>query len=209
MTTNSAAREPAATGADIDVGGLLRRARRHADLSQRDLADRAGVARSVVGRAESGSANIGIKTFNALISAAGCRLAVLERNANELLPMRDDAIRNNGGSRYPAHLDPRITSWLYRVGGGPRRSRPLPRLSLERRTARDARRASGLMPMDHPGADDLRRFHDQERADAALRHAKIPLPLPEPDCECGPECERECVPECPCQCEPAGVRRAG
>lgn len=192
--------------ATFDAAGLLRRVRRRADISQRELAQRAGVGHATVGRVEAASHPVSLSTFDTLVRAAGFRLAVLDTDGHELAPMRDDAIRNNGNSRYPAHLDPRLTSWVQRAGSGQHHCRPLRKLSIERRPKRDIRRPTAGIPFDHPGPDDIRRFAEHERAEAkrldALRPPRPVLP-PQPECACGPECERECVPACPCQCEPA------
>ncbi len=63
------------------VGTLLRRARARADLSQRELARRAGTAQSVVARIERGQTSPTWKTLQRLLAAAGydLRAAVSER----------------------------------------------------------------------------------------------------------------------------------
>jgi len=43
---------------DFDLSGTLRRIRRSADLSQRELADACGVSQSVVARAEAGQREV-------------------------------------------------------------------------------------------------------------------------------------------------------
>lgn len=50
---------------------LLLEARRRANLSQRDLAARAGTTQSVVGRIEAGIANPNVATLEKLLAAAG------------------------------------------------------------------------------------------------------------------------------------------
>lgn len=55
---------------------LLRTARRRRSLSQRELAERAGVPQSVVARAESEGHNPSLRTLERLLAAAEHRLAV-------------------------------------------------------------------------------------------------------------------------------------
>src|SRR5918996_5376772 len=56
------------------AGALLRRARRRANLSQRNLAARAGVPQSTVGRIESNSADPRTSTLSKLLRACGFEL---------------------------------------------------------------------------------------------------------------------------------------
>jgi predicted transcriptional regulator len=55
-------------------GALVRRARRWVNLSQRDLAARAGVPQSTVGRIESGSTDPRASTLSRLLRACGFEL---------------------------------------------------------------------------------------------------------------------------------------
>lgn len=61
------------------AGEALRRARVHAHLSQRDLAERAGVAHSTVARIESGARQPSVPTWAKLLRAIGADLTVTER----------------------------------------------------------------------------------------------------------------------------------
>ena len=58
---------------------LLRRARRSAGLSQRALADRAGVPQPAVARIEAGAVSPRVNTLEALLAAAGCALEITSR----------------------------------------------------------------------------------------------------------------------------------
>ena len=58
------------------VGTLLRRARARADLSQRELARRAGTAQSVVARIEGGQTSPTWATLQRLLGATGSELRV-------------------------------------------------------------------------------------------------------------------------------------
>jgi len=62
---------------------LVREARHRAALSQRELAERAGTAQSVVGRIESGQSSPTVETLANLLDAAGFELDA------ELIPRRD------------------------------------------------------------------------------------------------------------------------
>jgi transcriptional regulator with XRE-family HTH domain len=59
-----------------DAPSLLREARRRANLTQRELARRAGTAQSVVARIEQGQTDPGSATLARLLAAAGFELAV-------------------------------------------------------------------------------------------------------------------------------------
>lgn len=183
---------------DFDAPALLRRARRIADLSQRDLAARAGVSPSTVAKAELG-AGASFAMMLRLFAAAGIQLVARDQDGAAITPMRTDPLRDHNGRRYPAHLDPAPLNrsdlpWLDRLNKLNRicrYDRPQPVAVYEMRPTRDWRRRRYFEPFDHPGRESLR----------PLRRIRPPSP-PIPDCECLIECERECVPECPCQCEP-------
>lgn len=96
----------------------LRAARRRADLSQRELADKAGVPQSTVARVERLPAKASVNSVAILLAATGLRLAVLDKDGAEVEPEdEDDADRRDRGyRRYPAHLDVRPGSdnwWGY------------------------------------------------------------------------------------------------
>ncbi|WP_246248438.1 GNAT family N-acetyltransferase [Micromonospora maritima] len=96
-----------------DLGDLLRRLRRRADLSQRELAARAGVPQPTVARIESGrAADPRYRTVERLVRAAGGRMrAEVEPSAGDAAaehpttPVPHDDMRDQAGRRYPAHLD--------------------------------------------------------------------------------------------------------
>ena len=73
---------------------LLRQARSHAGLTQRELARRAGTAQSVVARIEGGATSPSWETLSRLLEAAGFALDVTLRPlAPELSHMLDDVPR--------------------------------------------------------------------------------------------------------------------
>ena len=88
------------------AAGLVRRARRIADLSQRQMARLSHVAPSTVGKVEVGTLAPSLELFQRLIAAAGLFLAVVDQNGRVVLPMEDRAQLADGAERrYPSHLD--------------------------------------------------------------------------------------------------------
>jgi len=92
----------------MDVPALLRAARRAADLSQRQLAERAGVPASSIGGIESGRRQVTLGGAERLLGACGWRLVVVDTEGRPVTPPVDDR-RDRGGRQYPAHLDVRET----------------------------------------------------------------------------------------------------
>ncbi|MBM0279076.1 GNAT family N-acetyltransferase [Micromonospora tarensis] len=93
-----------------DLGGVLRALRRQADLSQRQLAERAGVPQATLARIESGRAgDPRFRTVERLVQAAGGKVLIAGRDAapatNSPTPVPHDDMRDQAGRRYPAHLD--------------------------------------------------------------------------------------------------------
>ncbi len=85
----------------------LRAARHRADLSQRELAEKAGVPQSLVARAERHPAKATAASTAVLLAAMGFRLVVVDDHGNELAPEDEDDAdrRDRADRRYPAHLD--------------------------------------------------------------------------------------------------------
>lgn len=96
--------ESRGSGPTLDVSGYVRRARRLADLSQRDLADRLGVNQATIARVESGGA-LDLDDFVHILGLAGLQLRVFDAQDDEVKPMPDDVFRDRAGRRRPAHLD--------------------------------------------------------------------------------------------------------
>jgi transcriptional regulator with XRE-family HTH domain len=63
----------------VDAARVLRQARRRAGLTQRQLAERVGVAQSVVGRIESGAVVPRVDTLDRLLEACGEGMESLPR----------------------------------------------------------------------------------------------------------------------------------
>ena len=104
----------------LDVPGLIRRARRLADLSQRELAGALDVAPSAVARWETGQADPGVGRFQRLLALAQLELAVTDgddwltgadilhqrqqRKAVRLARIRQGLPPGTGGPIHPALL---------------------------------------------------------------------------------------------------------
>jgi transcriptional regulator with XRE-family HTH domain len=94
---------------DIDLAGLLRGARRKADMSQRQLAQAAKVALGTIAGIESRRSNPSIGIVTKLFAATGHTLLIVDASGKQLVPY-DDNTRDRNGRRYPSHLD------IYEVG---------------------------------------------------------------------------------------------
>jgi transcriptional regulator with XRE-family HTH domain len=94
---------------DFPTDRYLRAARALADLSQRELAEKAGLTQSVVARAEHSPHLARVGQFARLLETAGLRLLVLDNDGREFAPEVEEAAsrRDRGYRRYPAHLDVR------------------------------------------------------------------------------------------------------
>jgi transcriptional regulator with XRE-family HTH domain len=134
----------------------LRAARRAADLSQRELAARAGLSTGTVGSVESDDrpSDPHVSTVHRLLVATGHRLTVVGADGAPLAPATGRGPRDAALRRYPSHLDVRavrdLDDWWY----GPFLTTcdPLPPYTYDlSRARRDHRRhGSGI------GSDDGR-----------------------------------------------------
>jgi transcriptional regulator with XRE-family HTH domain len=96
--------------------GLVRAARRRADLSQRQLAARAGVSASTVNRVEAGALSPSVAMLRRLLHVADIDLVAVDSEGRVVVPMQTwDDTRDGAERRYPAHLDtvldPRPGEW--------------------------------------------------------------------------------------------------
>jgi transcriptional regulator with XRE-family HTH domain len=92
----------------LDLGTAFRALRRQRDLSQRQLAELAGVPVSTVARIESGEiTNPRFRTVERLARAAGGVASVSGRDPAARVPHEGRA--DAAGRCYPAHLDVRVT----------------------------------------------------------------------------------------------------
>lgn len=191
---------------ELDPARLVVRVRRMADLSQRDLAAVLGVSSSTVARIETGAAMPSLACFQRILALAGCRLSVVDASGEELVPVSDDALRDNAGRRFPAHLDadpPDEVPTLRRLM--PRHDRPPAKGWYRHRAKRDRRRVAEGTPVDHPTYGEIAADAQRER----FRRRRLQLLLakevpPAPECLCDAACwlGEECVGDCQCQCEP-------
>ena len=209
-------------GDDFDLCGALRRIRRLADLSQRELAARAAVSASAVGHAEAGTRDLPVASLARAAAVAGLRLALLDGEGREVSAMGPNSVRDHGSRRFPAHLDTVPSEerwWRYEHRFG----RPRPSFTFDR--SREGREATGGVdgrPADHhehrPGdsfaerAEARRRAYRQQRAEereraflaGELRGLDAPFP-----CACLAACDDlddrsgrpVHAPECACDCD--------
>jgi transcriptional regulator with XRE-family HTH domain len=98
--------DAAARVAGFPFAGLVRRARRIADMSQRELAAAAGVAPSTVGKVEARVLVPSVMMFMRILAAAGLHLVVVDGKGRIVQPMAEWGDTRDGAERlYPAHLD--------------------------------------------------------------------------------------------------------
>ena len=213
---------------DLDLLGLLRRIRRVADLSQRELAQKGGSSRATIAAAEAGTRGLDARHLARLAAVAGLRLALVDGDGAEIAPMDGAAVRDEGGRRFPAHLDTRHgdEGWWHdphHVGREP------VEYTFDRdRRRRDRVRAVRGAPADHhvPGPGDSlaeraatrRTAARRARAEENARRLAAQVGQPFDDgfsCECPPACDEFLLAEdpprpgerprhaadCPCGCD--------
>ena len=205
----------------FDLPAALRRIRRVADASQRELAEWIGISKSTLAGAESGNRGLDARVLAHAAEVAGLQLALLDENGDPVEGMTEGGVRDRFGRRFPAHLDTRYgdEGWWH---GPERYSRPVPWYTFDRdRGRRDGRRGTRGTPSDHqipkPGDAPTDRAaarrqgaRRREIEEAGRRRRAGELPPEEPfDCTCPPECDelddRSGPPVhahgCPCGCD--------
>ena len=185
----------------FDVSGGLRRIRRMADLSQRELAAAAGISPGTLAHAEAGTRDLPVQSLVRAAALAGLRLALLDEDGSPVEGMAGDVVRDMSGRKFPAHLDTRYSDegWWH---GPERYSRSAPWYTFDRsRYIRDLYRSRDGTPPDHqiPKAGDAPADRVAARRQAARRRELEEyqrrrrageLRPEEPfDCTCPPECD--------------------
>lgn len=178
-----------AEAAQFDAAHYVVRARRRAGVSQRELADAVGVARSTVGSVESGARQPSIGLLGELLAVAGLRLAVLDADGREVPGFPEDAVRDHADRRFPAHLDVTPPDLLPKERlRSPRYDRPPATAWYQRRS--DAGAPDPTRP-DHPTAAELefrhweRRYHRMPWWPHRARELREHLGLPPLDPDVG------------------------
>lgn len=197
----------------FNAADLIRRARRNAEFSQREMAAVIGVSKSTLARAEVDGGAVSMAVLLAALEVGGIQLIAVDLDGDEAFTMRSDAVRDRGGRKLPAHLQARVARAAESV--------PEHWIESDRRNApvrwrlRSARRPPQLLEWQHPGPEDvdiLRRRESDERAfqqivarirgaDAMRRANSVPVDI---RCTCSAACIMRstiCLPTCPCQCE--------
>jgi transcriptional regulator with XRE-family HTH domain len=91
---------------DYPLSGIVRRVRRTADLSQRELAKATGLSTSLIGAFETGHRTPSLRALSRILAAAKYRLVVIDGAGRLVLPLEVWQDTEDGaGRRYPAHLD--------------------------------------------------------------------------------------------------------
>jgi transcriptional regulator with XRE-family HTH domain len=104
MTTDIAGTAPDRDG--FPFPGIVRRVRRIADLSQRQLAKATGVAPSTIGKIEAATMLPSFSLLRRILGVAGLWLAVVDGGGHVVQPMEDwQDVRDGAERRYPSHLD--------------------------------------------------------------------------------------------------------
>ncbi len=204
--------------------GMLRRIRRAADLSQRELAARIGISKSAVAAAESGRAGVDVRALARAAELAGMRLVLVDAEGREVVGMDPDAVRDRGGRLFPAHLDTRYgdEEWWYACQSHGH-DREQPWYTFDRaRWLRDWYRARDGVPEDHqlPRPGDSPRERAEDRRDARWRAVaeerqrrflagEFAHVDDGPTCTCPPACDEaddgsgppRHAADCPCGCD--------
>jgi transcriptional regulator with XRE-family HTH domain len=202
--------EPAGASDDhgpFHLGSVVRRIRRIADLSQRDLARALGISVGAVAQAETGERDLPASVLARAAELAGLRLALVAGDGAEVPGMTADAVRDRVGRHFPAHLDVRYgdQDWWH---GDERYDRVRPWYTFDRsRSVRDTWRTRTGTPDDHqqPRAGDSPRDRAGARAAAAAaarvararaaREERVRRGLPDPfdsldlTCTCPAACD--------------------
>ena len=161
--------------------GILRKARRFADLSQRQLAARVKMHHSVVDRIEAGRHEPSLTLFTELLRAAGVMLVPIDIDTDTPIgTMPDDAMRDAANRYFPAHLDVRRTQgpnslmwwdwWYYHRG----RVKPLATFRRNRNRRDLDRRQDGVTSVTYDERELLALMYPGRRS----REPEEEFPIP-------------------------------
>jgi transcriptional regulator with XRE-family HTH domain len=90
----------------VDAAAMLRMARRRAQLSQRELARRAGVPQATISRIERGAVSPTFDTLDPLIRACGMRLETVEPRGHDVdRSLIREALRRTPAQRWRYSVD--------------------------------------------------------------------------------------------------------
>jgi transcriptional regulator with XRE-family HTH domain len=88
------------------LGGIIRRVRRKADLSQRELAKYAKVSAASIGEFETGATTPSLAVLQRVLNAANYQLVVVDVDGHLVTPLEVwQDVTDGAGRRFPAHLD--------------------------------------------------------------------------------------------------------
>jgi transcriptional regulator with XRE-family HTH domain len=168
------------TVGELDLAGYLVRSRRRARLSQREMAARLGLAQSTWAGYERGSRRVPERVLAAALSVAGLRLAVVDEAGHEVMPFPANAVRDNAGRRFPAHLEVQPPDKLPREAlRSPRYDRQPPRAWYHLRESAHVA-ADSVGDRDHPTTPELAVRLRRLRTAGAASRASAPR-VPEQD----------------------------
>jgi transcriptional regulator with XRE-family HTH domain len=92
--------------AELLFSGLVRKARRLADMSQREMARAAEVSQAAISKIEAGTLTPSIALLQRVLGAAKLWLVVVDDRGHVVEPMKDwQDTRDGAERRYPSHLD--------------------------------------------------------------------------------------------------------
>src|SRR4051812_21415038 len=77
---------------DFDLSGGIRRIRRIADLSQRQLAGSLGISAAAIAHAEAGTRDLPATVLGRAATLVGLRLVLLDAEGREVSGMADEAV---------------------------------------------------------------------------------------------------------------------
>jgi transcriptional regulator with XRE-family HTH domain len=88
------------------LSGIVRRVRRAADFSQRELAKHAQISAAAVAQIETGAVTPTLPTLQRILNAANFQLVVVDVDGRLVVPLEVwQDVEDGAGRRYPAHLD--------------------------------------------------------------------------------------------------------